>query len=80
MQLDMLEAETQVSQLVDAALRGGDVFITRDAVPAVQVVPVPLHKKPMPFGFLKGHAPLADSLLFAMSDEDAGYFLKEGIC
>jgi prevent-host-death family protein len=79
MQMNMLEAKTKLSQLVAAALRGEEVLIARNGVPIVQIVPAPVHKKAMPFGFLEGRAPIADSLLFGMSDEDADHFLKEGI-
>ena len=77
--MNMLEAKTKLSQLVAAALRGEEVLIARDGVPIVQIVPMPVHKKAMPFGLLKGNAPIADSLLFSMSDEEADAFPEEGI-
>ncbi|WP_374630505.1 type II toxin-antitoxin system Phd/YefM family antitoxin [Pannonibacter indicus] len=43
MQVDVGTAETCFPQLVEAALSGGDVVITREGVPLVRLVPVP-HK------------------------------------
>ena len=34
------QAKTQLSKLIDAALKGEDVIIARDGVPAVRLVPV----------------------------------------
>jgi len=79
MQMNIREAKTKLSQLVAAARRGEEVLITCGGVPVVQIVPVPVPKKIMPFGLLKGHAPIEDSLLFSMSDDDADRFLKKSI-
>ena len=39
MQATLHEAETQLSELIDAALRGEEVVIARDGVAAVRLVP-----------------------------------------
>ena len=58
----MLEAKTKLSQLVDAAERGEQVYIKRNGVTVAQIVPI---KRDLPLGFLReevGH--IDDSLLF----------------
>ena len=64
----MLEAKTKLSQLVDAAERGEQVFLKRNGVMVAEIVPIV--KDEFPFGFLKGQAgDIPDSLLFDSSDE-----------
>ncbi len=67
-EVNMLEAKTKLSQLVEAAERGEQVFVKRNGVPVAQIVPIP--KTKFPFGFLKdkvGSTP--DSILFNSSEE-----------
>ncbi len=74
MQVNMLEAKTKLSQLVEAAQHGEEVLIARNGVPVAQLVPV--RKPKLKFGFLKGQiGPIADELLFSMSDEEADRFV-----
>ena len=40
MNVNMLEAKTQLSKLVERALQGEDIVIARDGEPAVRLVPV----------------------------------------
>jgi prevent-host-death family protein len=40
MKVNMLEAKSQLSKLVKAALEGEEVVIARDGTPAVRLVPV----------------------------------------
>lgn len=40
MKVNMLEAKTQLSRLVEAALQGEEVVIARDGEPMVRLVPV----------------------------------------
>ncbi len=64
----MLEAKTRLSQLVEAAERGEQVFLKRNGVLVAQIVPLPKGK--FPFGFLKDQAGgIPDSLLFNNSEE-----------
>ncbi len=72
--MDMLEAKTELSQLVDAAERGEEVVIARDGVPVARMVKFARPK--MNLGFLEGQIkPIPDSLLFAMTDEEADRFI-----
>lgn len=72
---NMLEAKTKLSQLVDAAERGEQVFLKRNGVLVAQIVPVPKHT--LPFGFLKDKAGnIPDSLMFNSSEEDLDLFTQ----
>lgn len=72
---DMLEAKTKLSQLVEAAERGKQVFLKRNGVLVAQIVPIAKGK--LPFGFLKDQAgPIPESLLFNSSDEDLDEFTR----
>ena len=54
------QAKTQLSKLIDAALKGEEVVIARDGVPAVKLVPVaaaPRNRQP---GFWKGKVRFLD--------------------
>lgn len=71
----MLDAKTKLSQLVEAAERGEEVVIARKGVPVAKIVPI--KKTNFRFGFLRdsvGDVP--DSLLFAMTDEEADEFIE----
>lgn len=58
MNVNMLEAKTQLSKLVERALQGEEIVIARDGEPAVRLVPV---KRPAlrPMG-LRAHIGLSD--------------------
>ena len=71
----MLSAKTKLSQLVEAAERGEQVFIARNGVRVARIVPVKTAK--FPFGFLRDEiGEIPDSLLFAMTEEEAGEFIE----
>lgn len=73
---NMGEAKTKLSQLVEAAERGEQVFLKRNGVLVAQIVPVP--KKKFPFGFLAGKAgPVDHSLLFGATDEELSDFFTK---
>jgi antitoxin (DNA-binding transcriptional repressor) of toxin-antitoxin stability system len=72
---NMLEAKTKLSQLVEAAERGEQVFLKRNGVLVAQIVPI--SKGKFPFGFLKGEAGnIPDSLLFNSSEEELDDFTR----
>ena len=72
---NMLEAKTKLSQLVEAAERGEQVFLKRNGVPVAQIIPV--RKANFPFGFLKGKvAPTPDDLLFSSPEEEFDEFTR----
>lgn len=64
----MLEAKTNLSQLVEAAERGESVFIKRNGVLVAQLIPIA--KRTFPFGFLREEVgTIPDSLLFNEPEE-----------
>lgn len=74
MQVNMLEAKTKLSKLVEAAERGEEVILARKGTPVARIVPV--QERKFPLGFLKGKIPpIPDEFLFAMSDEEADRFI-----
>jgi prevent-host-death family protein len=76
MEANMLEAKTRLSQLVEAAEKGEQVFIKRNGLRVAQLIPIA--KTKFPFGFLRDKVgPIDDSLLFAMTDEEAEQLLKK---
>ncbi len=71
----MLDAKTRLSQLVEAAERGEEVFLKRNGVRVAQIVPTPKHK--FPFGFLKDRiGPTPDDLLFSSPEEEFDEFTR----
>jgi antitoxin (DNA-binding transcriptional repressor) of toxin-antitoxin stability system len=72
---NMLEAKTKLSQLVEAAERGEQVFLKRNGVLVAQIVP--MRKDSFPFGFLKPQVgSIPDSLLFDSSEQELDDFTR----
>ena len=69
--VSLYEAKTQLSRLVDRALRGQEVVITRHGRPVARLVPAKPQRDPRKLGALRGKirvakdfdAPLPDDLL-----------------
>ena len=59
-QVSLDEAQTQLGDLVDAAVNGDDVFITKDNQQVVKLVPVPQPKRHPQFGSAKGLITISD--------------------
>jgi prevent-host-death family protein len=55
----MLKAKTELSRLVEQALRGEEVVITRDGVPVARLIPVQDQARP-PAGLLRSRAKWTD--------------------
>ncbi len=79
MQVNIYEAKTQLSQLVDAAHNGETVIIAKAGTPMAKLVPLSHGPKPkVKFGLMKGRiriaadfdAPLPDELLAAFEGRD----------
>ncbi len=59
-QIELTQAQHELPQLIEAALHGADVIITRGDAPVVRLVPI-LGEKPQPqFGSAKGLISLAE--------------------
>ncbi|MCP4360258.1 MAG: DUF2281 domain-containing protein [Chloroflexi bacterium] len=59
-QVELNEADSHLLDLIEAALKGEDVFIRRDKESIVQLVPVPKIKHQPKFGSAKGMIVMAD--------------------
>ena len=56
------EATTQLSKLVEKASKGESFIIAKAGKPMVKVVPIEAKKKPKRFGFLKGKIKVPDDI------------------
>ncbi|HVL85188.1 MAG TPA: type II toxin-antitoxin system Phd/YefM family antitoxin [Pseudonocardia sp.] len=61
------EAKTQLSKLLERALAGEEVIVTRSGEPLVQLVPVQRRKKPNP-GWAAGTVTISDDFDEPMPD------------
>lgn len=69
--VDIYEAKTRLSQLVDKAAAGEDIVVSRNGKPLVRITRLEGTKRPIRFGVLKGKvkiardfdAPLPDDVL-----------------
>jgi len=59
-QVNVHEAKTQLSKLIEEVLAGEDIVIARSGKPAVALVPVMLEKKEITFGLLRGKFEIGD--------------------
>lgn len=58
--VDIEEAKTQLSQLVDEAARGEEFVIAKDGKPLVKVSPIHPPRKPVRLGSLAGQLQVPD--------------------
>lgn len=57
---NMYQAKTHLSRLVDKALEGEEVVISRAGKPLVRLVPYEEMPEPLKFGLLKGRIQIAE--------------------
>lgn len=57
--VNIYEAKTRLSQLVDKAAAGEDVVVSRNGKPLVRITQLVDAKRPVKFGVLKGKVALA---------------------
>ncbi len=67
--LNIHEAKTQFSRLVEAVARGEEIVIARAGVPAARLVPIEREKAVRRFGGLKGQMRIADDFDEALPDD-----------
>ena len=67
-QITLDEAKIHLLDLIDAAMRGEEVFILKDDQPVVQLVPVELPKRKPQFGSAKGLVDIADDFDAPLED------------
>jgi prevent-host-death family protein len=58
-QVNLYEAKTHLSDLVERAAKGEDIVIAKAGRPRVRLVPVPLRTAPREFGVLRGQVVVA---------------------
>lgn len=68
MQFSVHTAKTQLSKLIDAALRGEEVVIAKGSQPVVRLVPVP--QKRNLIGALEGKVTVPEDLFDPMSEDE----------
>jgi prevent-host-death family protein len=76
--VNMHEAKTRLSQLVDRALAGEEIVIGRAGKPAVRLVPVAGGEAPRVPGAWKGRIRVADDFDAPLPPEIQRYFDGEG--
>ena len=68
--IDVEEAKTSLGDLLDAAIRGQEIVLTRDAQPVAKLVPL-VQPRPRPqFGSAKGLVHIADDFDAPLADFD----------
>lgn len=72
--VNMHDAKTHLSRLVEAAARGEPFVIARAGKPLVKVVPLDAAPAPKPLGFLEGQAAIPEDFDRMGAEEIAGLF------
>jgi prevent-host-death family protein len=68
--VNMHQAKTTLSRLVERALAGEDVIIGRNGTPLVRLVPVPAQRQPRTPGKLKGQIWISPDFEFTEEELD----------
>ena len=72
MKVSVYDAKAKLSQMINRALEGEDVVITRNGTETVRLVPVVTHKNWV--GSYKGQGKVLDSFFDPLDDETLAYF------
>ncbi|MBC7901631.1 MAG: type II toxin-antitoxin system prevent-host-death family antitoxin [Saprospiraceae bacterium] len=75
MKISVYEAKSKLSQMINKALEGEEVIITRNGTETVRLVPVP--KKKNWVGMYKGQVKIHDSFFEPLDDETLALFYGE---
>jgi prevent-host-death family protein len=67
--VNIYEAKTKLSKLVDEAAQGEDVIIARNGKPVARLTPLKPEKLPARFGLLKGKIWIADDFDAPLPDK-----------
>lgn len=67
--INMHEAKTHFSELVNAATEGREIFIAKAGKPVAKLVPLDPKKPKVRFGILKGKMKVADDFDAPLPDE-----------
>ena len=74
MNVNTHEAKTHLSKLIDRAIAGEQVIISRDGKPLIELVPVPPKLSPKA-GFMKGSAAWTQDAFTPMTDKELEEFI-----
>jgi prevent-host-death family protein len=74
--VNMHEAKTSLSRLVERALAGEEIVIARNGEPLVKLVPVPKERQPRVPGRYKGKIWIAPDCFDPMSEEELDLWEK----
>ena len=69
-QVNVEEAKTRLPDLIDAAVGGEEIVITRDDQPVVKLVPIPRAPSPPQFGSARGLITVSDDFDAPLEDFD----------
>ncbi len=79
MQVNIYEAKTQLSKLVDAAHRGETIVIAKSGMPMAKLVPLDSGPKPtIRYGMMKGQIEIADDFDGPLPDDLQAAFEGRG--
>lgn len=67
--VNIYDAKTRLSQLVDKAAAGEDVVVSRNGKPLVRITRLESAKRPIRFGLLKGKVTIAADFDAPLSDQ-----------
>jgi prevent-host-death family protein len=68
------EAKTHLSRLLDEVVAGGEVIISKAGTPIARLVPLEKKERALTFGALKGHLWIADDFDAALPAEVVAEF------
>ena len=74
--VNIYDAKTRLSQLVDKAAAGEDVVVSRNGKPLVRITRLEEPKRKIKFGILKGKVKMAPDFDAALPDEILATFEK----
>jgi prevent-host-death family protein len=67
--VNIYEAKTRLSQLVDKAAAGEDVVVSRNGKPLVRITRLEATKRPIRFGLLKGKVKISKDFDASLPDD-----------
>jgi len=73
--VNIYDAKTQLSKLVDEAAAGNDVVIARGGKPVARLTRLDISKRKLRFGVLKGKIKISDDFDSALPDDLLTQFL-----
>ena len=77
-QVNLYEAKTHLSELVEQAARGEEIVIAKAGKPMVRLVAVDAEKPKRQFGFMKGQIWMADDFDAPLPDDLLDLFEGKG--